>query len=295
MGCCSLKPKGSTNKDDTGTHHNIKLDCLKRITRPVIEQQIDLDPNQVIVEVDYPQVDNRFDLSGHHDPYRAKRFGPPDESVPIPKRLKVNREIIEDTIKGRLDAVIDKLNANGLTNDIVSIRGTSIQITDLSFEPEPVDTLMWNPLHFAVYFQHFELVKYFIGELKVNICVTAPKPLAESENDPTNSVNFPEDKILLLLLAYEHKSTKILTYLLEKLYYFWPSMTVDQLLIQKFNEHVLLFERQHAKQFRKGPKLEKPWRDVIQIVLRSKTAHTYYFSMSDKKRQKWLYDFVRNL
>lgn len=123
------------------------------------------------------------------------------------------------------------------------------------------------------------------------MCVTAPKPLAESEKDPTNSVNYPEDKILLLLLAFDRRNQKILTFLLDKLYFFWPSTTVDQLLIQKFNENVLFYE----KLSRRVSRPEKPWREVISIVLRSQTAHTFYLSMSTKKRQKWLYDFVRNL
>jgi hypothetical protein len=101
----------------------------------------------------------------------------------------------------------------------------------VNFESELIDTLMWNPLHFAVYFQHLELVKYFIQTLKVNVSVTAPKPLAESEKDPTNSVNYPEDKILLLFLAFDRRNSKILAYLLDRLYYFWPSSTLDQLLI----------------------------------------------------------------
>ena len=114
----------------------------------------------------------------------------------------------------------------------MNVRGTSLIISDLSFQPDPVDTTMWNALHYAVYFNQMELVKYFIQTLKVNICVTAPKPLAESEKDPTNSVNFPEDKLLLVLLAYDRRNSKILSYLLEKLYYFWPSGTVDQLLVK---------------------------------------------------------------
>lgn len=127
------------------------------------------------------------------------------------------------------------------------------------------------------------------------MCVTAPKPLAESERDPTNSVNFPEDKILLLLLAFDRRNSKILGYLLDKLSYFWSSITLDYLLVQTYNEQVLQFERQEKRLKRKGVKLEKPWREVVQIVLRSKTAHTFYFSMSFKKRKRWLADFVRNL
>ena len=45
---------------------------------------------------------------------------------------------------------------------------------------------------------------------------------------------------------------------------------------------------------RRGLKMDRPWRDVISIVLRSKTAHTFYMSMSHKKRRDWLYNFVRD-
>lgn len=80
----------------------------------------------------------------------------------MPRRLKLYREVIDEVIKGNIDAVTEKLTENGLQDDIVNIRGTSLVIADLSFEPEPIETIMWNPLHYAVYFQHLELVKYFI-------------------------------------------------------------------------------------------------------------------------------------
>lgn len=91
------------------------------------------------------------------------RFAKSEQAgTPLPSQLKLFREIIDDTIKGRFDGVTEKLKANGLEDEIVSVRGTSMIIKDLCFDLEPIDTLMWNPLHYAVYFQHFELVKYFI-------------------------------------------------------------------------------------------------------------------------------------
>ena len=47
---------------------------------------------------------------------------------------------------------------------------------------------MWNPLHFAVYHDRFDIVKYLINDLRVNVSITAPNAIAESERDPTNSV-----------------------------------------------------------------------------------------------------------
>lgn len=75
---------------------------------------------------------------------------------------------------------------------------------------------MWNPLHFAVYYNHLPITKYIIG-LDINVGITAPKASAVSEKDPTNSVSFPEDKIILLLIAVGRKNTEILKYLLDDL------------------------------------------------------------------------------
>ena len=74
--------------------------------------------------------------------------------------------------------------------EVVGIRGLSLQIDDLEFEEDTIDTVMWNPLHFAVYYQNFELVKYFISELKINVGLTAPKANAESEKDAINTEKY---------------------------------------------------------------------------------------------------------
>jgi hypothetical protein len=64
---------------------------------------------------------------------------------------------------------------------------------------------MWNPLHFAIYYQNFELVQYFIKDLKINMGVTGPKSKADFEKDAVNSDRYPEDKIMSLLLAYDRR------------------------------------------------------------------------------------------
>ncbi len=45
-----------------------------------------------------------------------------------------------------------------------------------------------------------------IKELKVNLAVTAPKAPAESEREAANNERYTEDKIMLLLLAYDRKN-----------------------------------------------------------------------------------------
>lgn len=70
--------------------------------------------------------------------------------------------------------------------EVVGVRGLSIQIDDIEFEKDPVDTIMWNPLHFAVYYSNFDLVKFLIKDLRVNIGLTCPKAKADNERDQVN-------------------------------------------------------------------------------------------------------------
>jgi hypothetical protein len=103
-----------------------------------------------------------------------------------------------------------------------------LNIEPLPFEEEQEEgTSMWNPFHFAVYFKHLNLVKYFIEDMKVTLNMTLPKTHAESEKDPTNHVKFPEDKIMCLMIAYYNQDGQMLEYLLHKLPYYWTFSFVD--------------------------------------------------------------------
>jgi hypothetical protein len=79
---------------------------------------------------------------------------------------------------------------------------------------------MWNPLHFAVYYNQLAIVKHIVN-MGVNLGITSQKPAAESEKDPTNSLSFPEDKIMVLLIALNRNLPEMLTYLLNDLCRFW--------------------------------------------------------------------------
>jgi ankyrin repeat protein len=119
------------------------------------------------------------------------------------------------------------------------VRGLNLFLTDLSFEKDEISTIMWNPLHFAVFNNHLDIVKYFISDLKVSIKTIGPKAIYDNENDPTNLDTFPEDKIMLLNLAVETRNKEMLQYLLDELHFFWYSeFVVDQLLNEKFNNSV---------------------------------------------------------
>lgn len=87
--------------------------------------------------------------------------------------------------------------------EIVEIRGLNLYIDDIRFESEAIETLMWNPLHFAVYYSNYDLIKFFVKDMRINLGLTAPKANADSEKDAVNYDRYPEDKIMLLLLAYD--------------------------------------------------------------------------------------------
>jgi ankyrin repeat protein len=89
---------------------------------------------------------------------------------------------------------------------------------------------MWNPIHYATYYDHLHIIRYIIEDLGANVGVTVPKHSAESEKDPTNSVNFPEDRIYLLLIAIERNNLKVLEYLLNALSQFWSKKDFTNLL-----------------------------------------------------------------
>ncbi len=101
---------------------------------------------------------------------------------------------------------------------MVHIRGSNLIVEDLSIEDgDPIETLMWNPVHYATYYDHLHILKYIIGDLQINIGLTVPKHSAESEKEPTNSVSFPEDRIFVLQIAVDRNNLKVLEYLLNAL------------------------------------------------------------------------------
>lgn len=107
---------------------------------------------------------------------------------------------------------------NRQKHSVVHVRGCNYLLEDLLIEDgETVETLMWNPIHYATYYGHLHILTYIVSELKINIGITVLKPAAESEKDPTNLATFPEDRIILLLIAIERNNFEVLDYLLNAL------------------------------------------------------------------------------
>ena len=135
---------------------------------------------------------------------------------------------------------------------------------------------MWNPLHFAVYHNHLAIVKFILG-MEVNVGLTVHKSCAESEKDPTNNLEFQEDKITLLLIALDRNNVEILSFLLNELSKFWTRKNFND-LINKL-----------------PPLIGRKGLQMRAAVFASKTAHAFFTTKSIKKRQQWLIDYVRQI
>lgn len=95
---------------------------------------------------------------------------------------------------------------------------------DLNLVDSGKETTMWNPLHFAVYNGHLEVVKLFKETFKINIGKTAPSSLAQNEGEAINDQErFIEDKVYLLQMAIVRQKNDMLKYLLNEYSSFWPT------------------------------------------------------------------------
>jgi hypothetical protein len=167
------------------------------------------------------------------------------EGIPLPSELKAHHEILMLIAGGETQAAIAMLRSLNI-KEVVGIRGLNLQIDDIEDtegnnqeEESSVGTLMWNPLHFAVYYQNKGLITFLLKEMKINLALTAPKSPADSERDPVNSERYTEDKIMLLLLAYDRRNPDLLHYLLNEGFRFWPSKkSLEKLLNERLFEEI---------------------------------------------------------
>jgi len=77
--------------------------------------------------------------------------------IPLPSELKAHHEILMMIMSGDTQSAKAMILSMGL-NEVVSIRGLNLQIDDIEDsegagnDEESTGTVMWNPLHFAVYY-----------------------------------------------------------------------------------------------------------------------------------------------
>ena len=128
----------------------------------------------------------------------------------------------------------------------MGIRGLNLQIDDIedvegagNDGEDSVGTLMWNPFHFAVYYENGDLLRFMIRDMKISLAITAPKAPAENEKEGVNNEKYTEDKIMALLLAYDRKNPSLVKYLLDEGYKFWPSKkSIEKLLRERLMQEV---------------------------------------------------------
>ena len=183
-------------------------------------------PNSLSPQKFYIEDNSRHSSIQSHRGSSRRRY-PQNElsGAPTPQVLLWQRDCIASVIKGDLTAFTQLLQhpCNRFPKSVTHIRGYNVEIEDLKIiDPDDtIETLMWNPLHFAVYHNHIAIVKHILTSMEVNVGLTVHKSCAESEKDPTNNLEFQEDKIVLLLIALDRNNVEILSFLLNELAKFW--------------------------------------------------------------------------
>eukprot|EP00347_Sterkiella_histriomuscorum_P010472 403376151 len=212
----------------------------------------------------------------------------------LPVILKTYQEILQSIVKGDTQKVKELIQENNFT-EIVSIRGLNMTIEDIEFENGQVETQMWNPLHFAIYYQNLDLVKYFLKEMKINVPITGMKSNADHEKEAVNNDRYPEDKLMALLLAYDRRNSQILKFLLDEGFKIWPNKCINMLLNEKLFADIREWHENTNRDSVNYNDILNMWQMIVQVIMRSKTAHAFYGSLSIKKRKEWIYEFSHNV
>lgn len=134
--------------------------------------------------------------------------------------------------------------------------------------------------------------------MRINLALTAPKAPGENEREAVNNEKYTEDKIMVLLLAYDRRNPQLLRYLLDEGARFWPpKKTFEKLVKERLFEEIERYCSEAALQPSQEQAqqsmvvMTRTWMQMAQAILRSRTAHALYGSLSLRKRA----DFIRNL
>lgn len=153
---------------------------------------------------------------------------------------------------------------------------------DLNLVDSGKETTMWNPMHFAVYSGHLEVVKLFKESFKINIGKTAPSALAQNEGEAINEQErFIEDKVYLLQMAIVRQKNDMLKYLLNEYSSFWPTNIFWDWFANIFFRNSY-FSQEHFLQ-------------VIRIFFKSKTCRSVFGGLTAKKQRQWISDFINQI
>ena len=142
---------------------------------------------------------------------------------------------------------------------------------------------MWNPLHFAAYHGHLEVVKYLKEDIKINIGQTAPKNFAMNEGEQVNDQEaFIEDIVFVLQMSLVKENNEIFSYLLQHYSQYWPKNLFDDWFKEVLFKHFSFFSQDHILQ-------------VIRIFFSSKTCRSIYGGLVAKKQKEWIIELVNQI
>lgn len=111
-------------------------------------------------------------------------------------------------------------------NDIYEMRGIQVKIFD--YQKALINTRMWNPLHYALYFGQVSVIEYLINDMKMNakICSNQPYTMNEFANDDILSYYLENtDSLYAFYIVILSRNRDTLTHIYEKLF---PHFQTDE-------------------------------------------------------------------
>lgn len=152
-------------------------------------------------------------------------------------------------------------------------------VAELKLEPDgETSTVMWNPLHFAVYYGHLPVLEYFIDELRITcpfLCLS--KPPADNEEDIKNSLKYIEDKMYSLMIAYERNHMDVFKYLVNRFSKEWPQKTIKNFLEERWTDGY------------------PQWIEAVTILMSSSVGHAYYQQLDYAGKNSMVFGMMRDI
>ena len=162
---------------------------------------------------------------------------------------------------------------------------------------------MWTVFHFACYYGHCDVLKYFINQVGVsNPLISLTKNPAMNEIEETFTLGYEDDKIYGLILAFQNRQLEVFEYLLRELSPYWPKMTIPYLLqyYRSPSDYQPNFE--YLENVYEGVATlpserfsKEVWVEAISPLMRSDTAHIHYLNLSYNDKRIFIYETMRDI
>lgn len=84
-------------------------------------------------------------------------------------------DLIKFSITGNVKQIKKVVKKNKLTGvEINNIRGIQVKLFDNA--GNMLNTKLWNPIHFAIFYRQVKTIEYFVKDLKLNLIMAFKQP-----------------------------------------------------------------------------------------------------------------------